>query len=184
MLSRWDLNFGRNGLSIYDGMSSAPFMRTNIEHIWKRINRSAMDQMCAAIYNRRYYLAIPIDGSTVNNALFMLNLEDGTILFYKDVYIESLLASENNLYFTSSTVPGRVLVMGYDSWKSGAASGKATKWVSPWMDFGRKDIQKGGFDLYFNPEVQDEAVTVTFSVQTEKKTKRKSYTIQPLTAGS
>jgi hypothetical protein len=43
------------------------------------------------------------------------------------------------------------------------------------------DGVKGGFDLYFTPEVQDEAVTLTISIQTEKKTKTKHYTVNPLT---
>jgi hypothetical protein len=49
------------------------------------------------------------------------------------------------------------------------------------MDFGYKRINKGGFDMYITPEVQNEPVTLTISVQTEKKTKTKQYTIQPLT---
>lgn len=49
------------------------------------------------------------------------------------------------------------------------------------MDFGRKSMQKGGFDLYIVPEVRDEAVTLKISIQTEKKKKTKNYTVQPLT---
>ena len=48
------------------------------------------------------------------------------------------------------------------------------------MDFGYKRIQKGGFDLYFIPEVQEEEVTFTISIQTEKKKKTKQYVCQPL----
>jgi hypothetical protein len=50
------------------------------------------------------------------------------------------------------------------------------------MDFGVKSIKKGGFELYMIPEVQDEAVTLKISIQTEKKLKTKTYTVQPLTA--
>jgi hypothetical protein len=170
-----------NGLSAYDGMSVSPYSRKLIEKIWRTINKDAMDQMCAVLFQHRYYLAAPVGDSTVNNALFILNLEEGTILYYEDMKIESMLATPETIYATSSTLPGKVLILGYDSWITGKASGGATKWVSPWMDFGYKRIVKGGFDLYFTPEVKTEAVTLTFRIQTEKKLKSKTYTVQPLT---
>lgn len=63
---------------------------------------------------------------------------------------------------------------------TGEAQTGATRWVTPWMMLGRNDIRKGGFDLYFQPEVQDEQVTFIFSIQTEKKIKTKKYTVLPL----
>lgn len=170
-----------NGLSVYDGMSVTPFRRELIEPIWRTINKDAMDQMCAVLYQQRYYLAVPIGDSTVNNALIVLNMHDGTILYYDDMKIESLLSTPEAVYATSSDLPGKVFLMNYDSWVCGRAGGGATKWVSPWIDFGRKTIQKGGFDLYITPEVQDDPVELTISIQTEKKTKTKKYTVVPLT---
>ena len=124
----------------------------------------------------------PFQFAFMNNALLIYDLKEGTILYHKDIYIESLLATDARLYATSSSLPGKLMEIHYDSWEEGAASGAATRWESPWIDFGRKDIQKGGFDFYFIPEVQDTAVTLNISIQTEKKLKTKSYTIQPLTA--
>lgn len=170
-----------DGLSVYDGMSVQPFQRKLIEPLWRQINRNAMDQMCAVLYNNKYYLSVPMGTSTVNNAVIVLNLEEGTMLYYDDMKLESLLSTHDYLYATSSNVPGKVIVLNYNSWVTGAANGGKTKWVSPWMDFGYKRIQKGGFDLYFTPEVQTAPVTLSISIQTEKKTKTKEYTIQPLT---
>ena len=170
-----------DGMSIYDGMSVSPYNREMIEQLWKTVNRSAMDQMVAEIYKEKYYLAFPTGTSTVNNALLIYDLKEGTILYHTDIYVESILATDERLYATTSTEPGKLTEIHYDSWDEGVACGEATKWETPWLDFGRKDIQKGGFDLYFIPEVQDTAVTLKFSVKTEKKTKTKEYTIQPLT---
>ena len=170
-----------DGLSVYDGMSVQPFQRKLIEPLWRRVNRNAMDQMCAVLYRNKYYLSVPMDGSEINNALIVLNLEENTILFYDDLKIEALLGTYEYIYATSSTVPGRVLLLNYDSWVCGKASGGATRWVSPWIDFGYKSIQKGGFDMYLTPEVQNEPVTLTISIQTEKKKKTKEYKIVPLT---
>lgn len=169
-----------DGLSIYDGMSVNPFQRELIEPLWRQINKDAMDRMCAALYDNRYYLAVPMGKSKINNAMIVLNLHDNTILFYDDVNAESMLATPEAIYSASSTAPGKVICMNYDSWVAGKATGAATRWVSPWMDFGYKTIQKGGFDVYITPEVQDEEVTLTLSIQTEKKTKTKSYTVYPL----
>ena len=98
----------------------------------------------------------------------------------------------------------------FDSWEFGMASNRPVKWVSPWITLGRKDIQKSGFDVYFTPEVKKPSeltgqwwepgvrnvdedlpsvftneefagkVTFKFSIQTEKKTKSKTYTMQTL----
>jgi hypothetical protein len=170
-----------NGLSVYDGMSVTPYARELIEKLWRRVNRAAMDQMCAALFKDRYYLALPMDGSPVNNGLIILDKKEQTILYYDDLSIESMLGTPETIYATSSSLPGHVLELKYDSWLQGRAGGGATKWVSPWMDFGYKRINKGGFDMYIVPEVQSEPVTLTISIQTEKKTKTKNYTIQPLT---
>lgn len=171
----------KDGMSTYDGMSVSPYLRSMVEEVWKTVNRDAMDQMYAAMYKEKYYLALPVGDSMVNNALLIYDLREGTILYHKDIYIESLLATDERLYATSSSLPGRVLEIRFDSWEVGAASGAPVRWVSPWLDFGRKDIQKGGFELYFLPEVQDTAVTLKFSIQTEKKIKLKQYTVKPLT---
>ena len=169
-----------NGMSIYDGMTVSPFRREQVEKIWRTVNRNALYQMVGCIFNRRYYLAFPTGDSTVNNAMLIYDLNENTILFHKDIYIENFLSSKDELFATSSDLPGKVLEMRYDSWQDGAACGKATKWMSAWMDFGYKRIQKGGFDLYFTPEVQEQEVTLHFTVETEKKAKSKTYTIKPM----
>ena len=170
----------RDGLCVYDGLTVEPYYKGYICDLWREINVSAMNQMCGVLFQERYYLAVPLGNSTVNNALIILNKRDGTLLCERDIYIESFLATSDRLYATSSSLPGKVMMIQYDSWLTGRARGSATRWVTPWMDFGYKKIQKGGFDLYFLGEVQDDPVTISFSVQTEKKIKTKKYTIQPL----
>lgn len=173
---------GDDGPLVYDGMSVSPWRQEQIKRIWQSVNRDAMDQMCAALYNQRYYLAFPTGDSTVNNALLIFNLADNTILYHTDIYIESFLSTIYGLYATSSSIPGKMIEIRYDSWEEGAVCGAATEWITPWMDFGYKRIQKGGFDLYFAPEIQgDQPVTLSFSIQTEKKVKTKQYIVQPLT---
>lgn len=171
----------REGLSVYDGLAVNPFNRYFIEDIWRKVNPSALDQMCGILFKNRYYLAFPVNGATANNAMVVYNAEENTFLYYPDIYIESFMATEDNLYATSSTAPGKIAVINYDSWETGKCTTKPTKWVSPWMDFSRKSIAKGGYEIYFNPEVKSGAVTFRFSIQTEKKTKSKLVSVQPTT---
>ena len=171
----------KDGMSVYDGLSVAPFSRQFIEKFWKTVNPAAMDQMCAVLFKNRYYLAVPTGNSTVNNALIVYNVEEGSFLLYTEVYIESLMETDDVLYATSSSLPGKILVINYDSWETGVASGKLTKWKTPWMDFSRKSIAKGGYEIYFSPEVKGGPVTFRFSIETEKKTKSKQVTVQTTT---
>lgn len=171
-----------NGMEVYDGLSVTPMQQDAVRELWRSVNTSAMDQMCGALFQERYYLAFPTGTSTVNNALLIYNRKDGIMLFYDGLSVESFMVTADTLYATSATLPGKVMTINWDSWVTGAASGAATKWVSPWMMCGRENMKKGGFDLYFMPEVKTAAVTLTVSVQTEKKVKTKKYTVQPLTA--
>lgn len=172
----------RDGLSVYDGLSVNPYAREAIEKLWKTINSAAMDQMCGVLYKEKYYLSIPTGNSTVNNDMIVFNLTDRTILYYTDTFIESFMQTNDALYATSSSQPGKILKLPYDSWDTDHATGKATKWVTPWIDFGRKTYNKGGFEILFSPEVRRYPVTFRFSIQTEKKTKTKCVTVQPTIA--
>jgi hypothetical protein len=171
----------RDGLSVYDGLAVNPFNRYSIEDIWKTVNRNAMEQMCGVLFKNRYYIAVPVDGSTVNNALIVYNAEEGSFLYYTDIYIESMMATEDRLYATSSKLPGKIMVLNYDSWETGIAYRAPAKWETAWMDFGRKSMAKGGYEVYFSPEVKGGPVTFRFSIRTEKKTKTKTVTVQETT---
>lgn len=171
----------RDGLSVYDGLAVNPFSRPMIEKIWKTVNPAAMDQMCAVLFKDRYYIAVPTDGATANNTLIVYNAEEGSFLEYTDIYIESLMATEDKLYATSSTLPGKIVLINYDSWETGVASERPTKWKTPWMDFSRKTVAKGGYEIYFSPEVRGGPVTFRFSIESEKKTKSKTVTVETTT---
>lgn len=98
----------------------------------------------------------------------------------------------------------------FDSWESQQVTPNAVKWVTPWITFGRTDIKKGGFDVEFTAELRKKKVFVSqwwpetnvrggdvpskvlyteqsgnvklkFTVQTEKKSKTKEYTVTALT---
>ena len=61
----------------------------DIEPVTRRINLSASDKACGAYCNNRYYLAVPLDGATRNNAILVYNLLNGAWESV-DVYPESM----------------------------------------------------------------------------------------------
>lgn len=48
-------------------------LSANIEDVMSRINQDAVKNSCAAYFENRYFLAVPLDGSTTNNAVLVYN---------------------------------------------------------------------------------------------------------------
>jgi hypothetical protein len=167
------------GVALYDGLNVSPFQQESCKALFARINASALGQASGCVWRQRYYVALPIDSSPVNNAVLIYSMRDGTWLLRTDVTVEAFLPTENALYFTSSTTPGYVWRWEEDSWETGGSTEAACLWETPWNDLGAKHIQKGGFDVYLLGEVKTRPVTLTLTLQTEKKSKTKQYTIMP-----
>ena len=170
------------GPQAYDGLSASPWQQEYCRDIWARLNIKAMDGARSILWHKRYFCAVPLDDSEVNNAVIVYDPTDGTWLVRDDVCVEQFLGTEERLYFTSATTPGRVWEWVENGWESGICTTAATKWVTPWTDLGAKNVQKGGFDVYLMCEVLDKPVTLRVTIQTEKKTKTKQYTVSPANA--
>lgn len=169
------------GIVYYDGVSVAPFYQEYAKGIFDRMTTTAIDGACACVFQGNYYCAIPIDGSAINNAVLVYSEKDGTWLLRDDISVESFLATEDSLYFTSATTPGQYWTWRDDSWTCGDATTAPVKWVTPWNDLNYKHYLKGGFEVYLTCEVKRTPVTLTVAIQTEKKIKEKKVTFLPLT---
>lgn len=170
------------GPEVYDGLAVSPFQQEYCRAVWNRMNKEAVRGAAAVLWHNKYYCAIPIDSSTINNAVVVYNPMDGTWLLRDDVSVERFLGTDDKLYFTSSTTPGRLWFWREDSWETGEATSSPTKWMTPWNDMGIKNIVEGAYDIYLLCEVKTAPATLKVSVQTEKRVKTKSFTVQPLTA--
>lgn len=168
------------GVVYYDGNTVNPFQQQTCADVWHRLNISAMNQSCACLWHNKYYIAIPIDGSEICNAVLIYSLVDGTWLLRTDLKVESWLGGENNLYFTSSTTPGFMWEYKEDAWLTGEASTAATKWVTPWNNLNYQDMRKGPFRIYLTPEVQTDPVDLTITLDTDNKRREKTVRIHPL----
>lgn len=168
------------GVVSYDGMAVAPFYQQQALEVWRSMNREALHESCAVLWNHKYYAAVPLDGSGINNAVVIFDPVDNTWLLRTDVCVESWLWTEEDLYFTSSTTPGKIWRWREDSWNTGACTEEKCQWVGQWNTLSMKSLVKGNFEVYLLAEVKDRPVTLSVSIQTENKIKTKEYRITPM----
>lgn len=167
------------GVVVYDGNTVDPFLQTQCCDIWRRMTKSALNQSAACLFRGKYYIAFPIDGSTINNAVVVYNSIDGTWLLRNDITVESFLTTENALYYTNSSTPGLVWRWNEDAWQTGIASTAPCRWVTPWQDLGYKRMNKGPFKVYLLAEVKDKPAVLKISLQTDKRMQTKEIRIDP-----
>lgn len=167
------LMLGDCGVMQYDGLAVAPYGWQYAEDFFRTMNLAALDESCACVWRHKYFLAVPTGLSTINNAVLIYDTQEDTWLIRRDISVETFLPTEEALYFTSATAPGRISRMTADVWTSDALSAPV-KWVGPWLDFGYKNALKGGWQIYFTLEALGTG-SITFKIETEKKLKSKIY---------
>ena len=70
-----------DGLVKYSGMSAVPLSSMGdrkLREIWPRINPSTIDLACAVLMDGVIYLAVPLDGSTINTHVIEYDTQNGT----------------------------------------------------------------------------------------------------------
>ena len=164
-----------DGIAVYDGLNVQPFGEEYVKRTIQRINRDAIDQACGCIWKDRYYLALPLDGSKVNNAVLIFDTAEKTFLLREDLSVETFLPTTYHLYYSSSETPGALWEMYDDAWQSGAFDG-VCEWVTPWNDLNYKNMSKSSFVLYLMGESKQGA-DIQVTLQTEKRSKTKMYSI-------
>ena len=167
------------GVVVYDGLSVSPFQQEYAIDVYRNMNKGYMNKSCACLWHNNYYVAFPSGISDINNAVLIYNMTDKTWLLRKDVYVESFLATDDAMFFTSSTTPGQIWQWMEDSWVTGEATNGTCRWESSWNDLNHKAIVKGGFEVYLLCETKEDPVTLNITIQTEKKSKTKQLNVLP-----
>lgn len=183
------------GLVSYDGSTVSPFLQEYTHDLfYERLDYWNGAPPVAVCYGSKYILALcnkieqTQPGTIINNGFISLvyDKKDGSVTLVDAPLVKDLLRYGDYsfaLYSTATTV--YIGQIHSDSFALQEIVPYGTKWVTPWIDLGRKDIQKGGFELYFYPELNTDevgaSVTLKFSIQTEKKTKTKNYVVHSLT---
>lgn len=163
---------GYRGIMRYDGASTLPYQQSAVRRIMERRSPTAMSAACAVMRDNTYCLALPLDGSTVNNAVLEYNLTEQTFSLRTGIYPESFLGFEDRVFYTTSTTPGTVYEMG-------KGEVLPLTWASGYQDLGAKDVVKSSFTVYLRPSSDSANVPLTVRIRTEKKVKEKTLTLAP-----
>ena len=163
-----------DGLMMYDGTAVQPFRQQYIKDLMARVNWSCVDGAVAGMRGVVYSLALPIDGSEVNNAILEYDTTEHTFNLRVGVYASSFLAYENVLYYTDSRPAedggsaGRIMKL------DGEGEALPMRYVSAYQDLGYKSVTKSGFEVYL---LADTDMTVTVGIRTEKKLKSRTVNL-------
>lgn len=170
-----------DGICVYDGYMVSPIVKMQANTLFEGQYFSGV---CGTIANDRYICHVYYGYNS--HRLITYSFTDSALLLSNSPRITSFCKDYDYAVVSGENEQGEpyigIVHIGLDSWKHNNNLGLATRWTTPWITFGRQDIKKGGFDLYFTPEVKDTAVTLRFTIQTEKKSKVKNYTVTPLTS--
>ena len=163
---------GYNGIVRYDGAQSVTYMQDNVQKLFNRVNFDAISGACAVMQDRTYLLALPIDGSTVNNAVLAYNSREGTFTLRTGIYVRSFLQIEDRVLYTSSVAPGRIMEL--------CEEGHALPvlWKSGMQDLGLKSSVKSSFKVYYKAEAEA-PFELVIGIQTDKKLKEKLIQVKP-----
>lgn len=163
-----------DGLMMYDGTAVQPFRQPYIQDIMKRVNWQKAKSAVAAMRGTVYCLALPMDGSDINNAVLEYDTAEQTFNLRLGVYVSSFLPYENILYYTDSRpadggFAGRVMKL------DGQGAPLAMRYVSAYQDLGYKSITKSGFEVYLLAETR---MQISVGIRTEKKLKTRNVQLE------
>lgn len=148
-----------DGIYFYDGTNTTLISQA-INKLIGKMNIDYASKSVGAYYNNKYYLSIPISGSTSNNILIEYNTETKSFMYYSAYDIHSMLLYEKNLLLgIGSTIK---------IFNKREGIGKSMIWESPRFDFGAKNTRKNSNYIYFRGSGNG---SVKFTLISDKKTK-------------
>ena len=163
-----------DGLMMYDGTAVQPFRQPYIKDLMKRVNWARVESAVAGMRGMVYCLALPIDGSDVNNAILEYDTSENTFNLRVGVYASSFLVYENALYYTDSRPAAGDALVGRVMKLDGSGEALPMRYVSAYQDLGYKSITKSGFEVYL---LADSDMTVEVGIRTEKKLKTREVAL-------
>jgi len=157
--------YSGTGVSYYSGNGVAPLQRDALLSVFSRVNRHAIGGITGICWEHKYILALPLDNSTVNNAIVEFDTVDNSWMLRTGIQVASFALFNDKLLMTTPTHPG--LIYAYDS-----GLPQSARWVIHWQDQSAKNTVKSMFLVYMSLD-SDEDTELSVSVQTEKKVKTK-----------
>jgi hypothetical protein len=156
----------KDGIYFYDG-TNTNLISQKIQNIVRRMNINYASSSVGYFYNNKYYLAIPVDGSSNNNLLVIYDTLTSSFVTRNIGNISGFIEYKNSLCISSDEYVKKL---------ENGINNLPLYWETANYDYGRKDARKNSSYLYFRGKGDG---SVKFTVKTEKKTKE---LIVPLTS--
>ena len=172
------------GLCAYNGMTVQTLALSagdnRLAGIAQRLNRESAQAACSVISKGIMYVAVPLDGSEVNNAIIVYDMTNGIYTLIEDYRVDSWLVhhAENSeiLLFTRA---GRVMVMDGETNDGRPID---AHWLSPWIDADTKSARKTSGRVYMAIEAESiregELPQIRLTMESEKKRREKIVTLK------
>lgn len=160
-----------DGIYQYDG-TNVNLVSQAIKDIVSRINPTYVDKACGIFYGNKYLLAVPLDTSTINNAVIEYNVDLNTYNLVEGVNINSFAEFNSKLLFVTES--GKMCIYNFGTSFDGEQI--AMYWETGTTDLGSKNSIKTTNDIYF---IGSGDGSVKFTLTTNRKS---TIVIVPLTA--
>lgn len=159
----------KDGLYYYGGVSAYNLLGDKAQDIV--INPSYAKNAVSIIYKQKLYCAFPEGTSTTNNAVFVYDLLNNTLMIWRGISVTDFMEYEDKLLFTNST--GYVFNIDETATSFDGTAINAF-WETPWQDLDAFRVTKTADTLYFFARGNGMLrVDMTF----DNKTKTKNITL-------
>lgn len=171
------------GLCVYNGMTVQTLALSSGDNrlvgLADRINRAAAQRACSAIAKGVMYIALPLDGSAINNAVVVYDMTTGIYTLIEDYRVDSWLVHHSDGGEQLLFARGKsVMVMQGDT---NDGERMDAHWLSPWFDSGTKSAKKTTGRVYMSIEARSmtgELPQIRLTMESEKKRREKIVTIK------
>lgn len=172
------------GLCVYNGMTVQTLALSSGDNrlvgLAERINRAAAQMACSTIMKGIMYIALPLDGSQMNNAVIIFDMTTGIYTLIENYRVDSWLVHHadggEQLLFARGNA---MMIMEGDTNDGSPINGR---WLSPWFDTGTKSAKKTSGRIYMSIEARSlligEEPKIMLTMESEKKKREKIITIK------
>ena len=158
----------KDGLYYYNGVSAYPLLGDTAKDIV--INPSYAKNAVSIIYKNVLYCAFPEGASTTNNAVFVYDLLNKTLMIWRGIAVTDFMEYEDKLLFASGAT---VYNIDEDA-NTFDGTNIVSFWETPWQDLDAFRVTKTADTLYFFARGNGMLrVDITF----DNKTKTKNVTL-------
>lgn len=147
-----------DGIYYYDG-TNTNLISQKIRRVIERMNSNYASKSVAIYKDNKYYVAIPVDGSSTNNMLIEYDTNSKAFMTYDIEDVTNMLDYNYETIYST----GNVL----KKFKKGTTT-LPLKWTTPNIDFGSKNSRKMSSYIYFRGKGTGK---VRFTLKTERTSK-------------